>query len=140
MTRWRNRVSIRTISKEGCHEGFLSVISIVWLAPSDAAEAKLANPFRLSSLSSSRPPPTSRRCSAERRRRILGQASDKYCQLAEQAASNSEYERQAPREAAVCYRLYAAYLIILPSGQPKSVKVKDGLPWVKRALESRRQW
>ena len=66
----------------------------------------------------------------------LGEASDKYRQLAEQAASNSEYERLAPREAAIAYRLYAAYLIMQPSGRGVETKCRDALPWVRRALQT----
>jgi hypothetical protein len=65
---------------------------------------------------------------------VFGEATDKYSQLAEQAAANPEYERQAPREAAIAYRLYAAYLLLHPSGQPKEVKAKDGLPWLVRSV------
>lgn len=66
---------------------------------------------------------------------LLGVADDRFRRLAEQAASNVNYERQAPREAAIAYRLYAAHLLIQPTGQSKLAKAKDGLPWLSRAAK-----
>lgn len=54
--------------------------------------------------------------------------------LAETALSNAEYEKKAPRESAICYRLYAAAILIAPQDEPMA-KAKNALPWISRAIE-----
>ena len=66
---------------------------------------------------------------------VLGGLDDKFKRLAEQAASNVSYERQAPRQAAIAYRLYAAHLLIQPNGRPKQSKIRDAMPWLDRAVK-----
>lgn len=67
---------------------------------------------------------------------VLGQASEKFRDLAEQASSNSQYERDAARESAICYRLYAVHLLSRPTGHSKEEICKDAMPWMVRALNT----
>lgn len=60
--------------------------------------------------------------------------ADELAALAEQVAANRNYELQAPSEAAIIYRLHAAALILKPNVGGVLPAVKDGLPWLARAV------
>lgn len=62
-------------------------------------------------------------------------AKDQFAALAQQVAGNRSYELQAPAEAAIVYRLYAAALILAPNAAGPMAAVKDGLPWLARAIK-----
>ncbi len=64
---------------------------------------------------------------------LMGTLSDQFQRLAETAATDPDLERQAAREAAMAYRLYAAYLILRPGEIPKPVRIRDAAPWMQRA-------
>jgi len=64
----------------------------------------------------------------------MADLTDRFRALAEQAASNPQYDREAPREAAISYRLYAGNLLVRVSGASKAAKANDALPWLKRAV------
>ncbi len=116
--------------------GSFSAVSIVWLAAIGCARGQLARPIPAEEMDQFKTAANLAAMQCREETSILGEAADRHRQLAEQAASNSEYERQAPREAAIAYRLYAAYLLLQPSGQSIRSRCKDALPWVKRTLET----
>ena len=64
----------------------------------------------------------------------VGEVSDKFRRLAEQAATNPEYERKCRKQAAAAYRIYAAHLIIAVGGPSKPARARDAGPWLDRAI------